>query len=81
MGIGRQQFRDALAAFRAARTGPSRRRAVRDDVNEMLEAARAWLVQQDAQLVSAEAGFAADRPAQFSSFVDALPPVDPDPTP
>lgn len=81
MGIGREQFRTALAAFRAARTGGGRRRAVRDDVEEMLDAARRWLIQQDAQLETARAGFAADRPAQFNTFLETLPDVAPDETP
>jgi hypothetical protein len=59
MPTPRQWFRDALADFRAARTGP----------------------RHDAQENGARAAFAADRAAAFRTFVDALPPVDADPTP
>ena len=81
MGIGRDQFRAAIQAFRAARTGNGRRQAIRDDVAELIDAARRWQLQQDAQLATASESFAASRPAQFSTFVESLPDVDPDQTP
>lgn len=81
MPTPRQWFRDALADFRAARTGPQKRAQVRADVAELVQAAQDWLARHDAQENGAQAAFAADRAAAFRTFVDALPPVDADPTP
>lgn len=81
MPTPRQWFRDALADFRALRTGNQRRAQIRADVAEMVTAAQDWLARQDAQEAGAQAAFAADRAAAFRTFVDALPPVEPDQTP
>ncbi|MBL8924126.1 MAG: hypothetical protein JNJ54_35045 [Myxococcaceae bacterium] len=81
MPTPRQWFRDALADFRTNRTGNQRRAQIRADVAELVTAANDWLARHDAQENGAQAAFAADRAAQFKTFVDALPPVDPDQTP
>lgn len=81
MPTPRQWFRDALADFRANRTGNQRRAQIRADVANLVDAAQDWLARHDAQENGAQAAFAADRAAQFKTFVDALPPVDPDQTP
>lgn len=74
-----QWFRDALADFRATRTGNRRRALIRADVAELVTAAQTWLARQDAQENSAQAAFAEFRAAQFRAFVDALPEVEADP--
>lgn len=81
MPTPRQHFRDALTDFRANRTGNNRRALIRADVAEMVTAAQEWLARNDAQENGAQAAFAADRAAQFKTFVDALPPVEPDQAP
>lgn len=81
MPTPRQHFRDALADFRATRTGAQKRAQVRTDVADLINAAQDWLSRNDAQENGAQAAFAADRAAAFRTFVDALPPVDPDQTP
>lgn len=77
----RQWFRDALADFRANRTGNQRRAQIRADVANLVDAAQDWLARHDAQENGAQAKFAEDRAAAFRTFVDALPPVEPDQTP
>jgi hypothetical protein len=81
MPTPRQWFRDALADFRASRTGSQRRQRIRDDVAELINAAQDWQARHDAQENGAQAAFAADRAAAFRTFVDGLPPVEPDQTP
>lgn len=81
MPTPRQWFRDALADFRATRTGNQRRAQIRDDVAALVNAAQDWLARRDAQENGAQAAFAEDRAAAFRTFVDALPPVEPDQTP
>lgn len=73
MGIGRDQFRDvSLPAFRAATTN---RRQLRRAVASLVTAGQEWLARFDAQENKAAADFAASRPGQFNTFVDALPDV------
>jgi CHASE2 domain-containing sensor protein len=81
MPTPRQWFRNALDDFRADRTGNQRRAQIRADVALMVEAAQDWLARTDAQENGAQAAFVADRAAQFRTFVDALPAVEPDQTP
>lgn len=81
MPTPRQWFRDALADFRATRTGNQRRAQIRGDVAALVNAAQDWLARTDAQDNDAARLFAEDRAAAFRTFVEALPPVDPDPTP
>lgn len=77
MGIGRQQGRAALTAIRAATTRAQAREQVADAISILNE----WLSKRDTQDSAAFAGFAADRPTQFSNFVDALPEPTVDQTP
>lgn len=81
MPTPRQWFRDALADFRATRTGNQRRAQIRGDVAALVNAAQDWLARTDAQDNDAARLFAEDRAGAFRTFVEALPPVDPDPTP
>ena len=81
MPTPRQWFRDALADFRATRTGNQRRAQIRGDVAALVNAAQDWLARTDAQDNDAARLFAEDRAVAFRTFVEALPPVDPDPTP
>lgn len=81
MPTPRQWFRDALDDFRASRTGNQRRAQIRADVAELVTAAQDWLARHDAQENGAKDAFATDRAAAFRTFVDALPPVEPDATP
>lgn len=81
MATPKQWFRDAIADFRANRTGNNRRAQIRADVAEMVTAAQKWLNEQDAQENEAKSLFATDRQGQFNTFVDALPPVNPDQAP
>jgi hypothetical protein len=81
MATPRQWFRDALADFRANRTGNQRRAQIRADVANLIDAAQDWLARHDAQENGAQAAFAEDRAAAFRAFVDALPPVDADQKP
>jgi hypothetical protein len=81
MPTPRQWFRDALADFRASRTGNQRRQRIRDDVAALINAAQDWQARFDAQENAAARAFADDRPGQFNTFVDTLSPVEPDQTP
>jgi len=81
MPTPRQWFRDALTDFRNNRTGNQRRAQIRADVAELVTAAQDWLARTDAQENGAKDAFAADRAAQFKTFVDALPPVEANATP
>jgi hypothetical protein len=77
MPTPRQWFRDALNDFRANRTGNQRREQIRADVAQMVEAAQDWLARTDVQGNGAKDAFVEDRAAQFRTFLDALPQVDP----
>jgi hypothetical protein len=74
MGIGRVEARAALAAIKAG----TNRAHLRGQVADCIDLLNHWLAARDAQDASALAGFADDKPAQFNSFVAALPdpPVD-----
>lgn len=82
MGIGRQQGRAALTAIRAATTRAATTRAeARQQVADAITILNEWLVKRDLQDAGAFAGFAADRPSQFNTFVGTLPEPTVDQTP
>ena len=81
MPTPRQWFRDALNDFRNSRTGNQRRGQIRADVAELVNAANEWAARHDAQENGAKDAFVEGRAAQFRTFTDALPPVEPDATP
>lgn len=81
MATPRQWFRDALADFRANRTGGNRRAQIRADVAEMVTAGQKWLAEHDASEAALPVAFATDRQGQFNTFVDAQPIVDADQAP
>lgn len=72
MGIGRQQFLTALDAIKLAATTRAVRRR---QVAALVTAGQEWLAAHDAQDNTAAQAFANSKPAQFSTFVDALPEV------
>jgi len=72
MSLGRDQFIAALAAIKAGTAG---RAARRRQVANLITAAQEWIGKFDTQEVSAPADFAASKPGQYSTFVDALPDV------
>lgn len=73
MSIGRDQFRTVdLPALKAA---TANRAALRRQVAALVTAGQEWLAKHDAQEAAAPADFAASKPAQFATFVDALPDV------
>lgn len=79
MGIIATARTDAAAAFAAFRATTTPTRAQRRKyVAAMVTWGNEWLARFDAQENSAAQGFADSRPAQFSTFVDALPDVVPD---
>lgn len=74
MGIlktAHDDFESIFAAFKAATT-PTRAQK-RKYVAALVTAGQEWLAKFDAQENSAAADFAASKPGQFSTFVDALP--------
>lgn len=77
MGIGRAQARALVTAVKAGTTRAQMRGQMADAINLLND----WLAKRDAQDAAAHAGFAADRPAQFNTFVDALPDIPVDQTP
>lgn len=81
MATPRQWFRDALADFKASRTGNNRRTNIRADVAALNEATRKWLNDHDASEAALPVAFAADKQGQFNTFVDAQPLADADQTP
>jgi len=81
MASPRQWFRDALADFKASRTGNNRRANIRADVAALNEATRKWLNDHDADEASLPVQFAADKQGQYNTFVDTLPIADADQTP
>jgi hypothetical protein len=70
MGLGRQAF---IAALPGLRTGTANRTQLRRQVAGMVTAGQEWLAKFDAADNAAAADFAASKPAQFTTFVDALP--------
>jgi len=75
MGIiatARTAFRASLATFKL--TNPTRAQ-LRRFVAATVDAGNEWLSKHDAQESAAPVAFAADRPAQYNAFVDALPEV------
>jgi len=78
MPTPKQWFRDALADFRRDRSGAERAN-IREDVAALVTAGQDWLARTDAQESGARSAFALDRPAQYKTFVESLPPVDPAP--
>lgn len=72
MGIGRQSFFVALDTIKATVTG---RAARRRQVAALVNAGQEWLARFDAQEAAAATDFAASRPAQYATFVGALPEV------
>lgn len=77
MGVGRVQARALLVAVKAATNRTQMRAQVADAVNLLND----WLARRDAQDNAALAGFAADKPAQFNTYVDSLPEIQADQTP
>jgi hypothetical protein len=65
-------FLTALGTIRAAVTG---RAARRRQVANLVNAGNEWLARFDAQEGAAATDFAASRPAQYATFIDALPDV------
>jgi hypothetical protein len=78
MGIGRQQARTLIDAVR---TGTATRRRLREELGDAIAVIQDLAAKLDAQRATAERDFAADRPGQFNSFVDAQPLPDVDQTP
>lgn len=80
MGIiatARNDFAAVFSAFKAATT-PNRNQK-RRYVAALVSAGQEWLSKHDAQDNAAQVDFAASRPAQYQTFVDALqePTIDP----
>lgn len=77
MGIGRQAARDMIAAIKAGTAGRKQLRAQMADAMALLHD---WTerLEFQARQAGADSDFAANRPAQFSTFLDALPepPID-----
>lgn len=80
MGIIATARADAAAAFAAfkAATTPTRAQK-RKYVAALVTWGQEWLARFDAQEAAAPVDFAASKPAQYSTFLDALPEVTPDP--
>jgi hypothetical protein len=78
MGIGRVQAR---ALIDAVRTGTANRRRLREELGDAINVLQDLTAKLDVQAAGAEKAFAADRPAQFSTFLDAQPLPDVDQTP
>jgi hypothetical protein len=73
MGIiatARADFASAFAAFKATTPTRAQRRRY---VAALVTAGQEWLARFDAQENAAAQDFAASKPGQFSTFVDALP--------
>ena len=81
MATPRQWFRDALSDFKTNRTGGQRRARIREDVATLVTAGQKWLAEHDAQEAALPLGFTADKPGQFSTFVNAQPIIDADTEP
>jgi hypothetical protein len=77
MGIGRVQARALIAAVKAGANRTQCRVQIGDAVNLLND----WLAKRDVQDAAAVVGFAADKPAQFNTFVDSLPEIPVDQTP
>lgn len=73
MGIGRQHFIDT--ALPALKAGTANRKQLRKQVAGLVNAAQEWLSKFDAQDSAAPGDFAASKPGQYQTFVDALPGV------
>jgi hypothetical protein len=78
MGIGRAQAR---ALIDAVRTGTPNRRRLREELGDAIDVLQDLTAKLDAQRATAERDFAADRPGQFSTFLDAQPIPDVDQAP
>lgn len=81
MPTPRQWFRDALNDFKANRTGNGRRARIRADVAELVTAGQKFLAEHDAQEAALPTAFAADKPGQYNTFVNAQPIIDADQEP
>lgn len=81
MATPRQWFRDAVAEFKVNRTGPNRRERIREDVATLVTAGQKWLAAHDAQEAALPIDFTANKPGQYSTFVNARPIVDADQEP
>ena len=77
MGIGRTQARAALSVILGATPRAQQRAMVAECVTLMHE----WLAKRDAQDAASAADFATAEPAQFATFVAALPDTPVDQTP
>ena len=69
MGIGRQQARALIDAVRA---GTANRKQLRAQVGDAIDLLNDFTRKLDNQEAAAHADFAASRPGQFNTFVDAL---------
>jgi hypothetical protein len=70
IATARNDFTAAFAAFKATTPTRAQRRRY---VAALVTAGQEWLARFDAQENAAAADFAASKPGQFSTFVDALP--------
>ncbi len=78
MGIGRVQARALIDAVRA---GTSSRAQLREELVDAINLLQTKLTGLAVQLATAERDFAASKPGQFNTFVDALPEPPTDQTP
>ena len=74
MGIGLQAQNAAIDAIKAQFVGANKRlRKMRVQAGAAHARLTEWIAKLDAALNAAPEGFALDKPAQFDTFVDALP--------
>lgn len=72
MSLGRDQFLAALAAIKAGTTTRAQRRR---QVAALVTAGQEWLARHDTQSNASAQAFADSKPAQYQTFLDALPAV------
>jgi len=78
MGIGRVQARALLAALKS---GTATRQAWRSEVGDAITIMQEFAAKYDALVASSARDFAVSRPAQYQTFVDAIPDPTVDQTP